>query len=243
MLKINKSSPVPIYYQISSYFAEEIKNGNVLPEEKLPSESEIGNALNISRMTARQAINELVKSGFAYRVKGKGTFVCKPRIERQHQKLRGFFEDMKAKNLEPHAQVLEFSEADPTVEVQRALNISFEEKCFKMERIKFTNNEPIGIETMYIVKKYCPDLLNYYRGTGRLFETLENKFHLEIDHAEEKVKATKATKSQAKYLGLSACSLLLHINRVVYLKNGQPILFVNTLFNNDRYSYQTILYR
>lgn len=243
VIRIDKNSPVPIYYQISSFFAEEIKKGNILPEERLLSESEIANALNISRMTARQAINELVKSGLVYRVKGKGTFVSKPRIERQHQKLRGFFEDMRAKNLSPNAQVLSLCETNPTVEIQRALNISFEDKCFKMERIKFTNDEPIAVETMYIIKKYCPNLLDYYQGTGRLFEILENNFNLEIDHAEEKVRAAKATKRQAQYLGMPTGSLLLQINRIIYLTNSQPITFVNTLFNNDRYSYHTILYR
>lgn len=64
---INKTSPIPIYYQLESHLKEQIKAGLLLPGDTIPSEREFAEKYEISRMTVRQAINSLVNEGLLYR--------------------------------------------------------------------------------------------------------------------------------------------------------------------------------
>lgn len=76
---INKNSPVPIYHQLEEYIKQQIENGILLEEAVIPSEREFAEKFQISRMTVRQAINNLVSEGYLTRQKGRGTFVNKKR--------------------------------------------------------------------------------------------------------------------------------------------------------------------
>jgi len=75
MRKINKNSPIPLYYQLREEIIRLIKNGDLLPKEKLPAERELSSFHGVSRMTINKAINELVKSDYLIRQQGRGTFV------------------------------------------------------------------------------------------------------------------------------------------------------------------------
>lgn len=80
---LDKTTPVPLYYQLKSLLLQEIRSGNYPPGSMIPTELEISNMFEISRSTVQKAIIELVSEGYLYRVKSKGTFVAKPKIE-QH---------------------------------------------------------------------------------------------------------------------------------------------------------------
>ena len=78
---LDKTTPVPLYYQLKSLLLQEIKNGSYPPGSMIPTELEISNMFEISRSTVQKAIIELVSEGYLYRVKSKGTFVSTPKIE------------------------------------------------------------------------------------------------------------------------------------------------------------------
>lgn len=73
---IDKQSPIPIYYQLEQYMKEKIEKGEWQPGEMIPSERELAEMYDISRMTVRQAVNNLVNDGYLIRRRGKGTFVA-----------------------------------------------------------------------------------------------------------------------------------------------------------------------
>lgn len=76
---INKQSPIPIYFQIEELIKRQIADGVLKPGEALPSERELADQYEISRMTVRQGISNLVQQNKLYREKGKGTFVSWPK--------------------------------------------------------------------------------------------------------------------------------------------------------------------
>lgn len=81
--KLDKSTPIPLYYQLKTMILGEIQNGSYPSGSMIPTEIEISELFDISRTTVRQAIAELVTEGYLYRIKSKGTFVSKPKVE-QH---------------------------------------------------------------------------------------------------------------------------------------------------------------
>src|SRR5260370_34090421 len=116
MSSIIRKSPLPRYYQLKEIMREKINSGEWKPGALIPSDGELGEQYGISRMTARQAITELVNEGLFYREQGKGTFVSRHKITQQLIRLTGFSEDIKARGQRPGSKVLsaEMFPADET---------------------------------------------------------------------------------------------------------------------------------
>ena len=80
---LNKETPVPLYFQLKTLILDRIKDGTYRPGDLIPTENELSSMFNISRTTVRQAVTELVRDGYLYRIKSKGTFVSKPKINQR----------------------------------------------------------------------------------------------------------------------------------------------------------------
>ncbi|MCS4585722.1 GntR family transcriptional regulator [Clostridium perfringens] len=80
---IDKNSPIPVYYQLKEMIKEKIADGTWQVGQCIASERELTEAYGVSRMTVRQALGELVQEGLLVREKGKGTFVCEPKVKQE----------------------------------------------------------------------------------------------------------------------------------------------------------------
>ena len=106
MSAIYRNSPLPRYYQLKEIMRERVQSDEWKPGDLIPSERELSEKYGISRMTARQAITDLVNEGLFYREQGKGTFVSQRKITQQLIRLTGFTEDIKARGQKPGTRVL-----------------------------------------------------------------------------------------------------------------------------------------
>ncbi len=64
-----------LYEQIADALKEKICNGEYVKDERLPTESDLADQFNVSRITSKRALEELKKEGLIYRVRGSGSFV------------------------------------------------------------------------------------------------------------------------------------------------------------------------
>ncbi len=94
-MKIDKTSRMPLYYQLMDIIIDMIDSGELVEDDQLPSERELCEIYDISRSTVRQAIQELEKEGYIYRVHGKGTFVSKEKFRQELLEFYSFTEEMK----------------------------------------------------------------------------------------------------------------------------------------------------
>lgn len=74
-MKNQTAEQKPLYKQIAAYIEDQVNTNHLKPGDKVPSETELMNKFEVSRMTARSALNELVAKGLIKRIRGKGTFV------------------------------------------------------------------------------------------------------------------------------------------------------------------------
>src|SRR5436305_8711667 len=102
----------PRYRQAADRLAEQIASGELPAHSRLPSERAIAEQFGLSRMTARQAVEHLVRRGLVYRRPGSGTYVAAPRIVHTLERLAGFSEQMRAQGIEPSGRVLEMALTD-----------------------------------------------------------------------------------------------------------------------------------
>jgi len=105
-LSLDKDGFIPLYYQIQQALIEQIQTGKLLVGDCLPSEYELARSYQVSRMTARQALHNLKSRGYALSQKGRGTYVTRPKLEKNIMHLRGFTEDMKRRGMMPSSRLL-----------------------------------------------------------------------------------------------------------------------------------------
>jgi len=243
MSKVNHDAPVPIYYQIKQDLQDKIIGGIFKPNDRIPSEETLAKQYGISRMTARNAVTQLVNEGFLYRVHGKGTFVSKPRVEKSFAPLTGFVEDMKAKGFVPGSKVLALNQVQPNTKLRNLLELEGKEKVFEIIRIRFANAEPIVIQKAYIPFKIAPFLIQEDLENNSLYEILDRKYGAVLFKARQRMEAVSANKEQAELLGLKRGKPLLYIERISYLENNTPVEYVEMWYRGDRYAFEVELFR
>src|ERR1700724_1514653 len=106
MPTLERSNPLPLYYQLKEVLRQQIKAGHLAPHTAIPSEPELVSRYHVSRATVRQALNELVNEGLLYRQHGKGTFVCEPRIQQALSEIASLSEELKRRGKRPGGLLL-----------------------------------------------------------------------------------------------------------------------------------------
>lgn len=233
---INKSSPIPIYYQIEEYIKELIENGEIRPGDSLPPEREYAERYQISRMTVRQAFTQLVNEGYLYRMQGKGTFVAERKIQQPLQGLTSFTEDMKARGLEPGSQLIHFEIIPATKQIAGQLLIAEYGPVYEIKRIRMADSVPMAIETNYIsanlVKGLTEQIVN-----KSLYAYIEGQLDLRIDSASQIIESSIASQSEANYLKINKGAPVMLIQRNTFLKENTPVEFVKSVYRADRYKF------
>lgn len=234
---IDKNSPLPLYYQLEEHIKQTIQAEELLPGDALPSERELSENFQISRMTVRQAITNLVNKGFLFREKGKGTFVSNQKFEQNLQGLTSFTEDMKARQLVPGNKLLHFEIFPAEQEIKERLSLEEDELIYKIRRLRLANDEPIALETSYLPVKLIPGLTPDILEKS-LYTYIEDELNLKIGHATQTVEAAVVNEEDIKHLNIKKGVPVLLIERETVLENGTPLEIVKSSYRADRYKFK-----
>ncbi|MFC0273314.1 GntR family transcriptional regulator [Metabacillus herbersteinensis] len=233
---IDKSSPVPIYHQIEEQLKTQIEEGTLMSDSALPSEREYAETFQVSRMTVRQALNNLVNDGFLYRQKGRGTFVSKQKVEQKLLGLTSFTEDMVARGLSPSNKLITFEVFPASDRIAKQLQIPPTTPVYEIQRVRLADGIPMAIETSYLpaslIKGLTKEIINH-----SLYNYVENTLSLKIERATQQLEASIARESETKLLQIDKGAPILLISRTSFLKDGTPFEFVKSAYRADRYKF------
>lgn len=233
---INKNSPVPIYHQLEEYIKQQIEIGILKEEAVIPSEREYAQKFQISRMTVRQAINNLVSEGYLKRQKGRGTFVSKKKVEQELQGMTSFTEDMLSRGMNPSSTLLSFQIIPAEKKTALDLRIDENEPVYKIKRIRLADGAPMALETAFIPVKLVPGLTEENSNLS-LYQYIEENLSLSISEATQEIEASIANSHDADVLGIQIGDPILLIERISYLQNEIPFELVKSTFRADRYRF------
>ncbi|MEC1178284.1 GntR family transcriptional regulator [Metasolibacillus meyeri] len=233
---LDKNSYIPIYIQIEEIIKQRILSNEYKIGDAIPSERELSVQFDVSRMTVRQSITNLVNDGMLYREKGRGTFVANPKLEQPLQGLTSFTEDMRARNMVPSSKVVRFEKIIPSVDVARDLQLELGEEVFFVIRIRNADGTPMAIERTYIPVKIYPQL-DASMLTGSLYSLIETAFQQKIGNAIQQMEAAIVSKEDSKFLQINQTAPVLIIKRISYLSNGTPFELVRSVYRADRYKF------
>jgi len=232
---LDRNSPIPLYYQFKVILREEIENRKWKVDEKIPTEKEFADLYHISITTVRQALNALTIEGVLVRQQGKGTFIANPKIEKGPIILTSFTEEMAKRGMKASSKVLHIGNSRVDKRIARILKILPGSNVTFIQRLRFADDEPMGIQNCYIPKDFVPNLTES-DVSGSLYELLENKYQLKIANAIEKYSAILLEKHISKLLHLNYPAAGFIVERTAFLANGKPVEFVESIMRGDRYS-------
>lgn len=244
MTLLQRQGPTPLYLQLKQLLKEKLASDGVFHHDaRVPGEEELAATYQVSRMTARHALTELVNEGILYRRAGKGTFVARPKIERKLARLTGYYEEMTARGFKPGSRILGHAVVAPGRKVAEVLRLDPDEQVLQIFRLRLANEEPMAIQTVRVPLGRCPGLVNDDLTHTSLYLLLEQKYGLELGQAEERITATTASRLQASLLAIPKDAPLLQIERTTLLESGIPIEHVESFYRADRYVYTSTLVR
>jgi GntR family transcriptional regulator len=238
LARLGKPSFDPLYYQIEREILGNINLGNLQPGDRLPSETEIVQQFQVSRITARRVLEDLVKQGVAYSQQGRGTFVAMPRI-REVSGFLSYSEDIRARGLNPTSRVLFFGQVEPDPAMQKKLQTKPGEKAFCLKRIRLADQKPMVIETAYLPVSLCPQLIEEDFSTSSLYSTLREKFEIFPTWADAEIVAGQATPEEAGYLGMKPGMPVLCADRLTYTRTYTVIESVRSVYCGEGFSFYT----
>jgi GntR family transcriptional regulator len=230
---LNKENPTPLYYQLKEILLEYIPNHR--QDSPIPTELELSHHFGISRPTVRQAISELVTEGYLYRIKGKGTFVARPKIHQEFLRvLDSFNNEIAKKDLKPSTKVLGMKVIECDKDISKALNIAVGSKVIKLKRLRFVNDEPIVIVTTYLPFNKCNLILEKDFEKESLYTVLEKDCGYILSKAVRELEAILAGEYEASLLKIEEGAPIQFIKSVTYLSDNTPIEYSFAKYRGDR---------
>lgn len=240
---IDKSVPVPLYFQLKELLLAEIKNGSYPVDSVIPTEKEISEFFAISRTTVRQAITELVQEGHLYRVKSKGTFVKQPKINQDFiQRLESFDEQILRSGMQPSTRLLDFQLMEAPPEVAERLQLKEEKRVFYIYRMRFANELPIVTLRTYVPYQVCPELGLYDFEKESLYGVLSRRPETRVHHVTRLVEAVEADAEDESYLHIRKGKPIQHFTSIGCTEQGTPVEYSLARYRGDRSSFQVTVY-
>lgn len=237
------SGPVPLYHQLKQALRNEIEQGVYKPGDRLPSEPELIREYGISRITVRQALDELEAEGLIIRRHGKGTYVAERRIEQDLVRLTDFVEDMQQAGLAASSQVLNFLCETATPAIAAALKMEEGAQVMRLERLRLADNRPIAFDVTWLPLHFGKLLTEEDLNKETIYHILETRYGIAVETGTFHITAAVASTRQASLLDVAPGCALLVIQRISYTNGGVPVYIQERYYRPDRVQYRVQLHR
>lgn len=239
-LTINKKAPLPVYHQIREQLESIIEEDWVKDGHHLPSENEISEKLNISRMTVRKAIDEMVKRGLVIREKGRRSRVIKKKVHQSLLKINSFTEGVQEEGFSPRIELLEFAIEEADERVQNKLDLS-DPKVINILRLRWIDDIPAGLQRSYIPYEEASALMQYKHLLEKqsLYSLLKEYCQLEPRKVYETLEIRRAGSPIHEWLQVSWDDPLFYVEAVVYSQQG-PMEFVKASYRSNLFKFHVV---
>lgn len=234
--KLDRGIPVPLYYQLKEILLKHIERHEMKTGEPIPSEAELMNMFNISRPTVRQAVTELVNLGYLKKVRGKGTFVAKPKIKQEFtQRIISFNEEMLLKGLTPSTTVLEARCIPADEAIGERLQLESKAEVFHLKRLRFIDDEPIVVADSFIPIDRFPGLEKVDFANKSLYGVFNEKYKTRIKRVVRSIEVMVAGTQDARLLNTEKDQDPVHFfESIAFDQSDVPVEYTISRYRGDR---------
>ncbi len=234
-IAIDRDSPMPVYVQIKRQIEAAIRAGLLQPGDGLPSEPELALHLGVSKMTVRQAFSQLVAEGLVERHRGRGTFVCAPKVEIQLPYFTSFTQDMLARGFTPRTEILAVERTLASGRQAAALGVEPHAPLIRLVRLRLADERPMALETTWLRADLVPGFLERHPRFVSLYQVLEEDYGIRPTRARQTLEAAAATPGEAAQLGLPPGAPVLLLESLLFDQHDRPVEMTKAVYRGDRY--------
>lgn len=220
--------------QVADQLRRRIENGALKPDTSLPSERALAEALGVSRMTVRVAIDQLAEEGLLVRRPNRRTLVASDKISRSAS-FMSFSEEMRARGWRPHSAIRQVAATVADVSVAAQLDLEVGGKVIYLERLRFADDEPLALERVHLPFGRFAALLTLDLTSESLYAVMERELGVRPVLSEESVEAVQLSTEEADIFGITAGAPALLTRRITRDEEGQVIEVATSLYRGDRY--------
>lgn len=226
---------VPAYIRIHDAVKKQIDDGFWEIGQRLPSERDLADDYEVSRMTLRQAITLLVEEGILERRVGSGTYVASHRVQEKMRGTTSFTEIVRLQGKTPSSQVVSYQRKPANETEIQQLQLKTSDYVVRMERVRYADNMPLVFEVASIPEKLIrefkrEDIAEHF------FQTLTDNGY-EIGKSQQTIYAKNASERVANYLKVPKNHAVLALTQVSYFTDGRPFEYVHSQYVGDRFEF------
>ncbi|WP_217241002.1 GntR family transcriptional regulator [Streptomyces sp. AC555_RSS877] len=231
---LDRSSPVPLYYQLAQQLEAAIEHGVLAPGDLLGNEIDLSVRLGLSRPTVRQGIQSLVDKGLLVRRRGVGTQVVHSQVKRPLE-LSSLYDDLEAAGQGPATHVVRNESVPAPADVAAALGVAEGSQVTVLERLRSTHGQPVA----FLCNHLPAGLLDL--DTARLESTglyrMMRSAGITLHSARQTIGARSATVGEAALLDEREGAALLTMQRTAYDDTGRPVEYGTHIYRASRYAF------
>lgn len=238
LLDLDRSSPVPLYYQIASHLEAIIKDGTLPPGARLENEVSLGQRFGFSRPTVRRAIQELVDKGLLVRRRGIGTQVVHGQVTRNVE-LTSLFEDLNRSNQHPTTELVHYEIGEADERVAEILGVPVKEQVLHIRRVRSADGVPLAVMDNTLPLAFT-DISEDDLRTYGLYQLLRAR-GVTIRVAKQRISARSCTPEESRLLQLPKTTAVLTMARTAFDSSGRAVEYGQHSYAPDHYSFEMTL--
>ena len=233
---LDRSSPIPLYFQVARQIESAIERGELLPGQRLDNEIDLADRFGLSRPTLRKAIEELVAKGLLVRKRGVGTQVVQGQLNRPVE-LSSLHDDLTKTLQRPSTRVISCGMVPADAEVSLALGVPVGETVLAIERVRLARDEPLALMRNWLPAAFS-DITSEALTQRGLYE-LMRAVGVPMRIANQRIGAVAASPAPARLLGAKRGAPLLTLERITYDDTGAPVELGRHVYRAETYTFQT----
>jgi GntR family transcriptional regulator len=237
-ISVDRSSPVPLYFQIAEQLRLALEAGDLTPGSRLATEIAFASQLGVSRPTMRKAMELLVGKGLVVRQRGVGTRVVSRKVLR-YLELTSLYDDLSSSGQRPTTEVLSNDVQPASAEVAEALGLPPGAPVLALVRIRSVMDQPIAQLTNYLPVGRVTVTTADLRDHG-LYQLLRQA-GITLHSAAQVIGARTATAAEARLLGERKGAALLTMQRTAYDDRRVAVEYGSHVYCASRYSFEMSL--
>ena len=231
---LHADSASPLYRQLMLRIRADIASGVYPVHSRIPSEAELGESYQVSRVTVRKALAELTREGLLHRMQGKGTYVCAPRLKTNLREITSFHEACLMMGCTPGTKVISAAFVHAEEGIRQSLALA-DSEAVEIIRLRTADGVPVMLETNCFPKKYASLLKEDL--TGSLYRLL-GKQGIEAASGVHEISLCHATAAQARLLEVEVGTALLQLEQVIHDQHGAPLHTSHQVIRGDRFTFR-----
>lgn len=237
-LELDRSTPVPLYFQIATKLEQAIRDGELPAGARLENEIALGERFGLSRPTVRRAMQELVDKGLVVRRRGIGTQVVHGQVTRNVD-LTSLHEDLERSGQKPSTTLIRHEPGTADEQVATMLGVAVGSPVLHIRRLRLADGVPLAVLDNTLPEPYA-DFTAEDLGRLGLYQLLRSR-GVTLRVAKQRIGARAATADESTLLELPKHSPLLTMSRTAFDSSGRAVEHGDHCYSPDLYSFEITL--